>query len=40
MSNSERIAKSNVVFCSLWAYTETERQVLKALKTVRAEYIQ
>uniref|UniRef100_A0A183CQH1 CTP_transf_like domain-containing protein n=1 Tax=Globodera pallida TaxID=36090 RepID=A0A183CQH1_GLOPA len=33
--NDQRIAKSNVVFCSQWDYSETERQVQKALDTVK-----
>uniref|UniRef100_A0A914NB14 Dephospho-CoA kinase n=1 Tax=Meloidogyne incognita TaxID=6306 RepID=A0A914NB14_MELIC len=39
LSNSERISKSNVVFCSLWEYSETERQVCKALELIRNDYL-
>uniref|UniRef100_A0A1I8BPU6 CTP_transf_like domain-containing protein n=1 Tax=Meloidogyne hapla TaxID=6305 RepID=A0A1I8BPU6_MELHA len=39
LSNQERISKSNVVFCSLWEYSETERQVSKALESVRNIYL-
>ncbi|KAL3124375.1 hypothetical protein niasHT_000799 [Heterodera trifolii] len=35
LPNAERIARSNVVFCSLWDYSETERQVQKALNNVK-----
>ncbi|KAL3106334.1 hypothetical protein niasHT_013164 [Heterodera trifolii] len=35
LPNTERIARSNVVFCSLWDYSETERQVQKALNNVK-----
>uniref|UniRef100_A0A914HUG2 RanBP2-type domain-containing protein n=1 Tax=Globodera rostochiensis TaxID=31243 RepID=A0A914HUG2_GLORO len=37
--NDQRIAKSNVVFCSQWDYSETERQVQKALDTVKQRYL-
>ncbi|XP_077515642.1 bifunctional Phosphopantetheine adenylyltransferase - Dephospho-CoA kinase [Amblyomma americanum] len=30
MSNKERVDKANVIFCSLWDYATTERQVEKA----------
>ncbi|KAI6183815.1 Bifunctional coenzyme A synthase [Aphelenchoides bicaudatus] len=33
-TNSERVSTSNVIFCSLWEYTETERQVQLALDVV------
>jgi dephospho-CoA kinase len=35
LGNEDRIARSNVVFCSLWDYSETERQVRKALERVK-----
>ncbi|KAI3410086.1 hypothetical protein GPALN_006448 [Globodera pallida] len=38
--NDQRIAKSNVVFCSQWDYSETERQVQKALDTVKQRYLE
>ncbi|CAB3404980.1 unnamed protein product [Caenorhabditis bovis] len=34
ITNKERIDNSNVVFCSLWDYTETRAQVDKAVKTL------
>uniref|UniRef100_A0A914KNV6 Cytidyltransferase-like domain-containing protein n=1 Tax=Meloidogyne incognita TaxID=6306 RepID=A0A914KNV6_MELIC len=39
LTNSERISESNVVFCSLWEYSETERQVSKALELIRNDYL-
>jgi len=39
MPNSEKIAKSNVVFCSCWDYSETERQVMKALDILKENYL-
>ena len=38
-SNEVRIKESHVVFCSLWEYAETERQVKMALDNVRNNYI-
>jgi len=40
MSNSERIAQSNVVFSSRWEFSETERQVKKAFDHLKRNYIQ
>ncbi|CAB3407052.1 unnamed protein product [Caenorhabditis bovis] len=34
ITNKERIDNSNVVFCSLWEYTETRAQIDKAVKTL------
>ncbi|KAI1721704.1 dephospho-CoA kinase domain-containing protein [Ditylenchus destructor] len=39
MTNEQRIAKSNVVFCTLWQYEETERQVDKAVRILRSKYL-
>lgn len=38
-SNETRINASHVVFCSLWEFSETERQVKCALNNVRSNYI-
>ena len=38
-SNEVRINESHVVFCSLWEYAETERQIKLALDNVRNNYI-
>uniref|UniRef100_A0AC34QRC9 Cytidyltransferase-like domain-containing protein n=1 Tax=Panagrolaimus sp. JU765 TaxID=591449 RepID=A0AC34QRC9_9BILA len=37
-SNETRIQKSHVVFCSLWDYSETERQVMIALNNIRNNF--
>ncbi|XP_054932783.1 bifunctional coenzyme A synthase isoform X2 [Dermacentor andersoni] len=36
MSNKERVDKANVIFCSLWDYATTERQVAKAWNELQA----
>uniref|UniRef100_A0A0R3RRY8 CTP_transf_like domain-containing protein n=1 Tax=Elaeophora elaphi TaxID=1147741 RepID=A0A0R3RRY8_9BILA len=36
MSNLERVKRSDVVICSLWAYEETRRQLLVALSALRS----
>uniref|UniRef100_A0AC35TPX4 CTP_transf_like domain-containing protein n=1 Tax=Rhabditophanes sp. KR3021 TaxID=114890 RepID=A0AC35TPX4_9BILA len=38
-SVQDKIAKSNIVFCSLWSKTETQRQALKALDIVKSKYL-
>ncbi|CAI4227689.1 unnamed protein product [Auanema sp. JU1783] len=35
ISNIERLSKSHVAFCSLWAYEETEKQVQKAILSLK-----
>lgn len=36
MSNKERVNKANVIFCSLWDYATTERQVARAWNELQA----
>uniref|UniRef100_A0A915DEN5 Cytidyltransferase-like domain-containing protein n=1 Tax=Ditylenchus dipsaci TaxID=166011 RepID=A0A915DEN5_9BILA len=38
LTNEQRIAKSNVVLCSLWDYKETESQVDKAVGILNTKY--